>query len=162
MGPFGVDDTLIGFNQDGKCKVWYNPEFAKNHFNRDTIILLSTRNPSEFDQRMDYRMESEMVTFIWDAISKHALFRGDFMAEANSLEPLTFKGLKEITDNQIRKSDYVPPALRFEDRFGIIGSSRAKLRESSSQNTYQLGGRMRNNRASLEVDARNNNRSNVE
>lgn len=77
---------------------------------------------------MDYRMESEMVTYIWDAVCKHALFRGDFMAEVNSLDPLTFKALKDVTDNQIRKCDYVPPALRFEDRHGIISSSRAMIR----------------------------------
>ena len=81
------------------------------------------------------------------------------MAEANSLNPLTFKGLKEITDNQIRRSDYVPPALRFEDRYGIIGSSRAKLRESSSQNTYRLGGRMRTNQSNVAGGNRLNNNS---
>ena len=32
LGPFAVDETLIGFNQEGKVKVWHCCNFAKNHF----------------------------------------------------------------------------------------------------------------------------------
>jgi hypothetical protein len=42
LGAFPVDDTLIGFNQDGKVKVWHSPNFAKNHFENDNIVLMST------------------------------------------------------------------------------------------------------------------------
>lgn len=32
LGAFAVDETLIGFNQEGRAKVWHSPNFAKNHF----------------------------------------------------------------------------------------------------------------------------------
>jgi hypothetical protein len=42
---------MIGFNQDGKVKVWNNPNFASNHLQRDSIFLMSTENPNQFDER---------------------------------------------------------------------------------------------------------------
>jgi len=42
LGAFPVDHTLIGFNKDGFAKVWHSPNFAKNHFINDNIVLMST------------------------------------------------------------------------------------------------------------------------
>lgn len=52
LGAFAVDETLIGFNKNGQVRVWHSPNFAKNHFDTDGVILMSTRNPHDFDQRM--------------------------------------------------------------------------------------------------------------
>lgn len=52
LGAFAIDETLIGFNKDGQVRVWHSPNFAKNHFDIDGVVLLSTKNPNDFDHRM--------------------------------------------------------------------------------------------------------------
>lgn len=52
LGAFFIDETLIGFNKDGQVRVWHSPNFAKNHFDTDGVILMSTSNPHDFDHRI--------------------------------------------------------------------------------------------------------------
>lgn len=73
-----MDHSLIGFNQNGSVKVWHSPNFAKNHFDSDNIILMSTENPHNFDQRLLQQQEEEMVDDIWSSVDSHACFSGDF------------------------------------------------------------------------------------
>jgi hypothetical protein len=61
LGPFRVEDTMIGFNKDGLVKVWHNPDFAVNQCEINSIILMSTANPHEFDTRVVSKQEEEMT-----------------------------------------------------------------------------------------------------
>jgi hypothetical protein len=49
FGPFQITDNHIGFNEIGQCKVWHSPNFASNHLDLDSIVLMSTKNPKNFD-----------------------------------------------------------------------------------------------------------------
>ena len=61
FGPFTITDDHIGFNDQGDAKVWLSPNFATNHLPHDGIILMSTQNPKNFDEKMQKRQEEEMV-----------------------------------------------------------------------------------------------------
>lgn len=42
-GPMRVNDRMIGFNNEGHCKVWVNEDFANNHPSYPRRRLMSTR-----------------------------------------------------------------------------------------------------------------------
>ena len=44
-----------------------------------------------------------------------------------SLDSVNFYNLKEIVEGEIGRCTWVPSALKFEDKFGIVSSSRALL-----------------------------------
>lgn len=46
VGPFRVNDQMIGFNNQGEAKVWVNEDFAQNHPSNPRRRLLSTRTDS--------------------------------------------------------------------------------------------------------------------
>jgi hypothetical protein len=45
-GPMRVNDRMIGFNNQGECKVWVNENFANNHPSYPRGNLVSTRSDS--------------------------------------------------------------------------------------------------------------------
>ena len=73
VGPFVIDDNNIGFNEKGQVRVWLNKNFANNHLPKDSVILMSTKNPREFDKLMVEKQEEDMVLDIWNAIYEHSL-----------------------------------------------------------------------------------------
>lgn len=52
------------------------------------------------------------------------------------LQPKNFLNLKEVVDNEVRRQKYVPGRLRFEDKYDIIASSRARLSQDLSRSSY--------------------------
>lgn len=46
-GPMRVNDQMIGFNNEGRCKVWVNEDFANNHPSYPRRSLVSTRADSK-------------------------------------------------------------------------------------------------------------------
>jgi hypothetical protein len=137
LGAFAIDETLIGFNKDGQVKVWHSPNFAKNHFDTDGVVLMSTANPHDFDSRLLHTQEVEMVDNIWTAVSQYALFDGYFVSVMEGLEQFDFATVKEYVDGEISRLPYVPSRLRFEDKFGIMERSRNLVDSSraSKRNT---------------------------
>lgn len=130
LGAFAIDETLIGFNKDGQVRVWHSPNFAKNHFDTDGVVLMSTANPHDFDTRMLFTQEVEMVDNIWTAVSQYAHFDPYFVSVMEGLEDFRFATVKEYVDVEINRHPYVPSRLRFEDKFGILERSR-NLADSS-------------------------------
>ena len=118
-------------------KVWHSPNFAKNHFDTDGVVLMSTVNPHDFDRRMLTTQEEEMVDNIWTAVSHYAHFEGQFMNILENMEEFNFRNVKDIVDEEIRRSPYVPSQLRFEDRFGINERSKAVMDSSRASNRRQ-------------------------
>jgi hypothetical protein len=143
MGPFAVDDTLIGYNHKGHVRVWYNNEFAKNHFRQNSVVLMSTVTPHDFDKKLSSRMEADMVEDIWNSVDQHALFHGAFRDQVYALESLNFYNLRELIDDEIRRCSYVPAHLNLEDRFGIVSTSQAMLSDIGSRRSLNSQGRMR-------------------
>lgn len=113
LGAFAIDETLIGFNKDGQVRVWHSPNFAKNHFDVDGVVLMSTANPHDFDTRMLRTQEEEMVDNIWTAISQYTLFDGYFANLMEGLEHFDFATVKEFVNGEIARQSYVPSRLRF-------------------------------------------------
>jgi hypothetical protein len=137
LGAFAIDETLIGFNKDGQVRVWHSPNFAKNHFDTDGVILMSTVNPHGFDSRMLHMQEMEMADNIWTAVSQYAHFDGYFVNVLENLEQFDFVTVKQFVDVEISRQRYVPSRLRFEDKFGILERSRNLIDSSraSKRNT---------------------------
>jgi hypothetical protein len=137
LGAFAIDETLIGFNKDGQVRVWHSPNFAKNHFDTDGVVLMSTANPHDFDSRMLHTQEVEMVDNIWTAVSQYTHFDPYFVNVMEGLEPFDFPTIKEYVDVEIGRQPYVPSRLRFEDKFGILEQSRnlADSSRASKRNT---------------------------
>jgi hypothetical protein len=79
VGPFQVFDDLIGFNKEGEVKVWHNPNFADNAVDNDRIILTSTVNPHDFDNKFVQSQESDMVEDTFNAVARHASLNPQFM-----------------------------------------------------------------------------------
>lgn len=134
LGAFPVDDSLIGFNKDGETRVWHSPNFAKNHFDSDNVVLMSTANPHNFDERLILKQEEEMVEDIWNAVDIHANFTEDFRSNIGLMEHFNFHTLKEVVDQYITNAQFVPARLRFEDRNGVISESRRNLENSRQSN----------------------------
>ena len=101
FGPFPVTEDHIGFNQDGETKVWLNQNFATNHLERDSILLMATTNPKNFDERMNKRQEEEMVEDIWMAVDDHANFDFDFKAKVNEFREMNFVEARNILKEEI-------------------------------------------------------------
>ena len=53
FGGFPISDDHIGFNDQGEVRVWHSPNFGSNHLPRDGILLMSTKNPRRFDERIE-------------------------------------------------------------------------------------------------------------
>lgn len=114
FGPFQITDDHIGFNEIGQAKVWHNPNFASNHFDRESILLMSTTNPKNFDERMEIKQEQEMVEDIWLAVSQHANISPEFANRVNSLKGIDFNGARNLVNEEIlRGTAYVPEFLNF-------------------------------------------------
>ena len=96
-----MDDSLIGFNSDGRVRVWHSPNFARNHFERDSLILMSTVNPYNFDQRMRDEQEYAMVEDIWNSVDRHATFTPEFRSFPQYLKDLRFTDVKHMVDKEI-------------------------------------------------------------
>lgn len=73
-----------------------------------------------------------MVEDIWASVDDHAKFNSEFRNHINSLEQLNFYNFKEIVDDEIRRVPYVPPRLKFEDKYGIIQGSKVSSRSRIS------------------------------
>lgn len=125
IGAFSINDALIGFNQYGHCKVWHTPNFAVNHFDHDSIILMSTANPHNFDERLCERQEEEMVEQIFLEVEKHSQINPGFREAVNSFQEYDFVTARRSVADEIDKHNcYVPLCLRFEDKSHIIEKSR--------------------------------------
>jgi hypothetical protein len=99
FGPFQITDRNIGFNEIGQCKVWHSPNFATNRLDNDTIVLMSTRNPNNFDDRMERRQEEEMVEDVWDAVEPHGSITSEFATASNCLKQKKFfEARKAVSD----------------------------------------------------------------
>ena len=101
-------------------KVWHSPNFAKNHFDRDSIVLMSTRNPMDFDSRRAANQEQYMIEDIWGAIDTHAVFEYHFRQQMESMQPLNFMNARQLVEAEIsNREGYVPPRLRMNDKYNI-------------------------------------------
>ena len=93
--------------------MWYNSDYAQNHFEMNSVILMSTINPHKFDEKMTSQMESDMAWSIWSTVDQHALFRPELRHEIESFGSLNFYNLKEAVDGEISRCNWVPSALKF-------------------------------------------------
>ncbi len=93
VGSFVIDDNHIGFNETGNVKVWLHKNFAKNHLDKDSVILMSTQNPRNFDKLMIEKQEEDMVLDIWNAVFEHsdpASYPAAFKEYTNNFEQMGF------------------------------------------------------------------------
>ena len=109
--------------------MWYNQDYAQNHFEMNGVILMSTLNPHDFDKKMNSTMEADMVQSIWNTLDQTTNFTPSFRQQVNSFHPLNFYNLKDLVDEEVKRMDYVPNSLNFDDKFGIVQSSQAMLSE---------------------------------
>jgi hypothetical protein len=136
LGAFPVDHSLIGFNKEGKVRVWHSPNFAKNRFDKDTVVLMSTANPHNFDERLLIKQEEEMVMDIWNSIDSHTHFNPVFRENITLIKEFNFKVVKQVVDQYIEKSIFVPAKLKFQDRSSIVWHSH--LHADSSRYTQMM------------------------
>jgi hypothetical protein len=124
VGPFQINENLIGFNQEGEVKVWYNPNFADNSVDNDRIILMSTVNPYDFDRKFSQNQEHDMVEDTINAVARYTKFHPQFLQQAQELKKVGFGEARRILSNEIgRKAYYVPDHLLLGDRNGILKKS---------------------------------------
>ena len=88
------------------------------------MVLMSTRNPYEFDNRVASNWETQMVEDIWSSVDEHALFHQDLRQFVSGMTEFNFSTLKQTIDEEISRSAYVPNNLRFQDRNGVIENSK--------------------------------------
>lgn len=76
-GPMRVNDRMIGFNNQGECKVWVNEDFANNHASYPRRRLMSTRVDSKefLEGRYPHLPvgsdESDMVQDVVDTVENY-------------------------------------------------------------------------------------------
>lgn len=86
-GPMGVNDRMIGFNNEGHCKVWVNEDFSSNHPGYPKRVLQSTLEDSKdylegrFKHWPASSDEADMVQDVVNAVEEHCeegRFNGEF------------------------------------------------------------------------------------
>lgn len=100
-------------------KVWHSPNYAKNYLSRDSLVLMSTKNVNNYDERMERRIEEEMVEDIWEIVDRHASISESFRNRANCFRRMNFVEARNVVAEEIRRGeDYVPEFLNLQ---GIRG-----------------------------------------
>lgn len=142
FGPFQITDDHIGFNEQGDTRVWHSPNFATNHLPHDSIVLMSTKNPKNFDERMVKRQEEEMVEDIWQAVDCHAHIDNGFRQKVNSFREMNFvQARMAVADEIMDTRSYVPEFLNFgatnQYYEGHVPNLRGSNRTVTNQPNYQ-------------------------
>lgn len=113
VGPFRVNDNMIGFNSQGQAKVWVNEDFAQNHPSAPRRRLHSTRpDAREFlegrygNQQPVSVDEADMVRDVINTVqnySEQGRFQEPFASRINQ-NGLSFNDARRLTHEAISQS----------------------------------------------------------
>lgn len=139
-GPFRVNDRMIGFNPEGRCKVWVNENFANNHPSHPRRVLQSTLEDSkeflEGRHRGGYPVgtdESDMVQDVVDVVESHCeegRFPEPFATQIRQ-KNLTFAEARRLIHEASLNSKYPIP-----DRVDLFRNMVTRYRTTTNTHTY--------------------------
>ena len=118
VGPFRVNDQMIGFNNQGEAKVWVNENFALNHPSYPRRRLASTRSDAQqfLEGRYGNQLpvsvdEAEMVQDVVDTVENYCeegRFPEPFASRIHQRN-LSFAEARRLLNDEISQSKVPVP-----------------------------------------------------